>query len=154
MDVEQLRGLQLKFRQGQEKLELLGGRLDRLGKAQGLDIRVLGIDGEEGELTFRFAGTKYYVRVRLTDRNSGDPGMSYAVPMGWLDWGRFSLEGRREAPEQSNYYEERGLLLEVDKDQFYCSFQSCDDERLTRGLLQKLERLVGRTLALNNAQAV
>jgi hypothetical protein len=80
--------------------------------------------------------------------------MSYAVPMGWLDWGRFSPEGRREAPEQSNYYEERGILLEVDKDEFYCSFQSCDDERLTRGLMQKLERLVGRTLALNNAQAV
>jgi len=154
MDVEQLKGLQLKFRQGQEKLELLGRCLDKIGRGQGLDIRVLGIDGEEGELTFRFAGTKYYVRVRLTDRNAGDPGMSYAVPMGWLDWGRFALEGRREAPEQSNYYEERGILLEVDKDQFYCSFQSCDDERLNRGLLQKLERLVGRTLALNNAQAV
>jgi hypothetical protein len=154
MDVEQLRGLQLKFRQGQEKLELLGRCLDGLGKAQGLDIRVLGVDGEEGELAFRFAGTKYYVRVRLADRSVGDPGMSYAVPMGWLDWGRFSLDGRREAPEQSTYFEERGILCDLDKDQFYCNLQSCDDERLTRGLLQKLDRLVGRTLALNNARSL
>ena len=154
MDLEQLKGLQIKFRQGLEKLELLGGCLAKIGQAQGLDLRVLGVDGEEGELTFRFAGTKYYVRVRLTDRSVGDPGMSYAVPMGWLDWGRFGGGGRREAPEQTNYYEERGLLCDLDKDQFYCNLQSCDDQRLTRGLLQKLQRLVGRTLALNNVQSV
>jgi hypothetical protein len=154
MDVEQLKGLQIKFRQGLEKLELLGKCLARIGQAHGLDIGLLGVDGEQGELTFRFAGTKYYVRVRLTDRSVGDPGMSYAVPMGWLDWGRFGASGERQAPEQTNYYEERGLLCDLDKDQFYCNLQSCDDQRLARGLLQKLERLVVRTVALNNVQVV
>jgi hypothetical protein len=153
MDVEQLKGLQIKYRQGLEKLEMLGKCLAKIGQAQGLDVRVLGVNGEEGELTFRFAGTKYFVRVRLTDRSVGDPGMSYAVPMGWLDWGRFARGGQREAPEQTNYFEEQGILCDVDKDQFYCNFQNCDDERLTRGLLQKLERLVGRTVALNNVQS-
>ncbi len=154
MDMEQLKGLQVKFRQGVEKLGLLGDCLGKLGKSQGLDLRVLGVDAEEGELGFRFAGTRYYVRVRLTDRSVGDPGMSYSVPMGWLDWGRYSAAGQRESAEQSNYYEERGLLCDLDKDEFYCSLTSFEDERLRRGLLQKLARLVGRTVAQNNARAV
>ena len=124
MDVDQLKGLQVKFRQGVEKLELLGACLEQLGRAQGLDLRVLGVDAEEGELGFRFAGTRYYVRARLTDRSVGDPGMSYSVPMGWLDWGRYNASGLREAPEQSNYYEERGMLCDLDKDEFYCSLRS------------------------------
>ena len=154
MDTEQLKELQVKFRQGVEKLELLGACLEQLGRAQGLELRVLGVDAEEGELDFRFAGTRYYVRARLTDRSVGDPGMSYSVPMGWLDWGRYSSGGLREAPEQSNYYEERGILLELDKDEFYCNLSSCEEERLQRGLLQKLARLVGRTVAQNNARAL
>jgi hypothetical protein len=154
MDVEQLKGLQVKFRQGVEKLGLLGQCLDGLGRSQGLDLRVLGVDPEEGELCLRFAGTRYYVRVRLTDRSVGDPGMSYSVPMGWLDWGRYNAAGLREPAEQSNYYEERGLLCELDKDEFYCSLTHCEDERLQRGLLQKLARLVGRTVAQNNARSV
>jgi hypothetical protein len=153
MDVEQLKGLQVKFRQGVEKLGLLGQCLDGLGRSQGLDLRVLGVDPEEGELCLRFAGTRYYVRVRLTDRSVGDPGMSYSVPMGWLDWGRYNAAGLREPAEQSNYYEERGLLCELDKDEFYCSLTHCEDERLQRGLLQKLARLVGRTVAQNNARS-
>ena len=154
MDVEQLKGLQVKFRQGVEKLELLGKCLEKLGRSQGLDLRVLGIDAEEGELGFRFAGTRYYVRARLTDRSVGDPGMSYSVPMGWLDWGRYNTAGQREPSEQSNYYEERGILFDLDKDEFYCNFASCEDERLQRGLLQKLARLVGRTIAQNNVRAL
>lgn len=154
MDVDQLKGLQVKFRQGVEKLHLLGKCLEKLGRDQGLDLRVLSVEEEEGELVFRFAGTRYYVRARLTDRSVGDPGMSYSVPMGWLDWGRFDVAGLREPPEQANYYEERGILLELDKDEFYCNFSSCEDERLQRGLLQKLARLVGRTVAQNNVRAL
>jgi len=154
MDVDQLKGLQVKFRQGVEKLHLLGKCLEKLGRDQGLDLRVLNVEEEEGELVFRFAGTRYYVRARLTDRSVGDPGMSYSVPMGWLDWGRFDVAGLREPPEQANYYEERGILLELDKDEFYCNFSSCEDERLQRGLLQKLARLVGRTVAQNNVRAL
>jgi hypothetical protein len=154
MDVDQLKGLQVKFRQGVEKLELLGKCLQQLARSQGMDLRVSGVDAEEGELGFRFAGTRYYVRTRLTDRSVGDPGMSYNVPMGWLDWGRYNASGLREPAEQSNYYEERGILCDVDKDEFYCSFTSCEDERLQRGLLQKLARLVGRTVAQNNVRAL
>jgi hypothetical protein len=154
MDVEQLKGMQVKFRQGVEKLELLGKCLETLGRAQGLDLRVLGIDAEQGELGFRFAGTRYYVQVRLTDRSVGDSGMSYNLPLGWLDWGRYNPAGQREPPEQSNFYEERGVLCDLDKEEFYCSFASCADERLQRGLLQKLARLVGRTVAQNNIRAV
>jgi hypothetical protein len=154
MDADQLKELQVKFRQGVEKLELLGACLEKLGRAQGLDLKVLGVDAEEGELAFRFAGTRYYVRARLTDRSVGDPGMSYSVPMGWLDWGRYGAGGLREAPEQSNYYEERGMLCDLDKDEFYCNLSSFEDERLQRGLLQKLTRLVRRTVAQNNARGL
>jgi hypothetical protein len=153
MDVDQLKDLQVKFRQGVEKLHLLGKCLEKLGRDQGLDLRVLSVEEEVGELVFRFAGTRYYVRARLTDRSVGDPGMSYSVPMGWLDWGRFDVAGLREPPEQANYYEERGILCDLDKDEFYCNFSSCEDERLQRGLLQKLARLVGRTVAQNNVRA-
>ena len=149
-----MKGLQLKFHQGLEKLGLLGKCLEKLGKAAGLDLAVLGVDSGEGELAFRFAGTRYYVRVRLTDRSVGDPGMSYSVPMGWLDWGRYGAAGLREPAEQSNYYEERGMLCDLDKDEFYCSLRSFEDERLQKGLLQKLARLVGRTVAQNNARAL
>jgi len=149
-----MKGLQLKFRQGLEKLELLGKCLARLGKAVGLDLTVLGMDTAEGELDFRFAGTRYYVRLRLTDRSVGDPGMSYSVPMGWLDWGRYNAAGQREPPEQANYYEEQGILCDVDKEEFFCNFSSCEEERLQRGLLQKLARLVGRTVAQNNVRAL
>ena len=154
MDVEQLKGLQVKFRQGVEKLELLGKCLEKLGRSQGLDLSVLGVDAEHGELKFRFAGTRYYVCARLTDRSVGDPGMSYSVPMGWLDWGRYGATGLREPAEQSNYYEERGMLCDLDKDEFYCSLASFEDERLQRGLLQKLARLVGRTVAQNNVRGL
>jgi len=154
MDVDQLKGLQVKFRQGVEKLHLLGKCLEKLGRDQGLDLRVLSVEEEEGELVFRFAGTRYYVRARLTDRSVGDPGMSYSVPMGWLDWGRYGTSGQREPTEQANYYEERGILCDLDKDEFYCNFTSCEDERLQRGLLQKLTRLVGRTVAQNNVRAL
>jgi hypothetical protein len=80
--------------------------------------------------------------------------MSYSVPMGWLDWGRYGPGGLREPPEQSNYFEERGMLCDLDKDEFYCSLRSFEDERLQKGLLQKLARLVGRTVAQNNARAL
>jgi len=154
MDVEELQALQGKFRQGLEKLGCLGKCLARLAEREGLEIKLEGIDESEGELTFRFAGNRYYVRIRLTDRSAGDVSMSYPVAQGWLDWGRFNSLGAREPPEQANYYEERGLLCELDKEEFYCSLKSCDDERLLKGLLQKLQRLIARTIAVNNAQAV
>jgi hypothetical protein len=154
MDIEQLKGLQVKFRQGVEKLGLLGKCLEQLGRSQGLDLRVLGVDAEEGELDFRFAGTRYYVRARLTDRSVGDPGMSYSVPMGWLDWGRYGASGLREPAESSNYYEERGILCDLDKEEYYCSLADFEDERLQRGLMQKLARLAARTVAQNNARGL
>ena len=154
MDTEQLKEMQVKFRQGLEKLDLLCKCLAMVGQAQQLELHMLGLDREEGELAFRFAGTRYYVRIRLTDRQVGYPGAAYSVPTGWLDWGRYGPDGRREPPEQANYYEERGILCDLDKDEFYCNFASCDDERLQRGLLQKLSRLVERTVALANVRSV
>ena len=154
MDTEQLKEMQVKFRQGLEKLDLLGKCLAMVGQAQQLELHLLGLDSVEGEFAFRFAGTKYYVRIRLTDRQVGYPGAAYSVPTGWLDWGRYGLDGRREPPEQTNYFEERGILVDLDKDEFYCNFASCEDERLQRGLLQKLSRLVERTIAQNNVRSL
>lgn len=153
MDIEELQALQGKFRQGVEKLTLLGECLEHIISRHGLDLRVEGIDEREGEMDFWFAGTRYYVRVRLTDRSVGDVGAAYSVPIGWLDWGRYNSINQRQMPEQTNYYDERGILCELDKEEFYFNLQHCDEERLLKGFVQRLQRLVGRTIAMNNVQS-
>ena len=42
-------------------------------------------------------------------------------------------------------------LCELDKHEFYCSFRDCDEEQLQKGMLSTLQRLVGRTIVVNNA---
>ena len=151
MQQNELRAIETKFKQGIEKLQLLDACLQAFAKTAGLAASIKGIDREIGELQFLFSGMRFYVRVRITDRDVDDIGAEFRVPVGWLDWGRFDENGRREAPIQSNYFDERGILCEIEKEEFYCDFRSCDDERVHKGLLQKLSGLVGRTIALNNA---
>ena len=150
MDVQTLKAVKQKFDQGVGKLHLLERCLGQLGSDQRLDVLVEPVNETLGELTFWFAGTRYYVRVRITDRETDDVGVDYRVPIGWLDWGRHNARGQVEPPEQSNFYDQRGILCEMEKDEFYCSFEDCGDNRVASGLTKKLERLVGRTIALNN----
>ncbi len=154
MELEELRGMQKKFKQGLEKLELLKSCLTALHRQTGIEVQADTIDRRAGELSFWCAGTGYYVRIRLTDRGIDNIGTDYHVPIGWLDWGRRGPGGGREAPEQSNYYDERGILCTLEKDEFYCNLQNCDEEKLSKGLLYTLQRLVGRTIAVNNARSV
>ena len=93
---------------------------------------------------------RFYIRVRITDRDVDDVGTEYRVPVGWLDWGRIDDNDDRETPTQSNFYDERGILCELDKQEFYCSFKSCDDDRIRQAMTRKLGALVGRTISLNN----
>lgn len=153
MDTEELKALQAKFHQGMEKLGLIRSCLAGLQQRAGLEVATEEVDPRQGELCFWFAGQRYYVRVRLTDRGVDNVGAAYNVPIGWLDWGRFSAQGVREAPEQSNYFDDRGILCELEKEEFYCNFRDCEDQRLLKGMLLKLQRLVGRTIAVNNARS-
>lgn len=154
MDTEELKALQAKFHQGVEKLNLIKGCLAGLKQRAGLEVPTEEVSLREGELCFWFAGQRYYVRIRLTDRGVDNVGADFNVPIGWLDWGRFSPQGTREAPEQSNYFDDRGILCELEKDAFYCNFKDCEDDRLLKGMLLKLQRLAGRTIAINNALAL
>jgi hypothetical protein len=151
MELDEMKSVQGKFRQGLEKLDLIRSCLARLEKQMDLDVEVGEVDKREGVLTFWFAGTRYYAKIRLTDRGIDNIGTDYNVAIGWLDWGRFDGSGKTEAPEQSNYFDERGILCEMEKEEFYCSLQNCDEDRLRRGMLYILQRLVGRTIAVNNA---
>jgi hypothetical protein len=154
MELEELNDVQGKFKQGVEKLELVKSCLTKLNKQNGLEVEVDSVDKREGILSFWFAGTRYYVKVRLTDRGIDNIGTDYNVAIGWLDWGRFNAGGSREAPEQSNYFDERGVLCKIEQEEFYCTFQNCDEEKLHRSMLHKLQRLVGRTISLNNALTI
>jgi hypothetical protein len=153
MELDEMKGVQGKFKQGLEKLELVNSCLAKLKEQTGLEVVVDSVDKQEGVLTFWFAGTRYYVKIRLTDRGIDNVGTEYNVAIGWLDWGRCSAAGDRASPEQSNYYDERGILCQLEKEEFYCNFENCDEEKLRRGMLYKLQRLVGRTIAVNNAIA-
>jgi hypothetical protein len=154
MELEELRGMQNKFKQGLEKLELLKSCFTALHRQTGIEVEVDTIDRRAGELSFWYAGTGYYVKIRLTDRSIDNIGTDYHVPIGWLDWGRRRPDRDRETPEQSNYYDERGILCTLDNDEFYCNLQNCDEEKLRKGLLYTLQRLVGRTIAANNARSM
>jgi len=154
MELDEMKGVQGKFKQGLEKLELIKSCLTKLKEQTGLEVETDSVDNREGILTFWFAGTRYYVKIRLTDRGIDNVGTDYNVAIGWLDWGRFAGGGDRESPEQSNYYDERGILCEIEKEEFYCNFENCDEEKLRRAMLNKLQRLVGRTIAVNNAVAL
>ena len=43
------------------------------------------------------------------------------------------------------------ILCEVEKEEFYCDFSNCSDDRVRRGMLHHLSALVGRSISLNNA---
>jgi hypothetical protein len=154
MELDEMRAVQSKFKQGLEKLELIESCFGRLKKQTGLEVEAAGVDRREGILSFWFAGSKYYVKIRLTDRGVDNVGTDYNVAIGWLDWGRFNSGGAAEPVEQSNYFDERGILCELEKEEFYCNFQNCDEDKLRKGMLYKLQRLVGRTIAVNNALTI
>jgi len=154
MELDEMKAVQGKFKQGLEKLDFIKSCLAKLKKQTDLDVDVDQLDKREGVLTFWFAGTCYYVKIRLTDRGVDNIGTDYNVAVGWLDWGRFAAGGNREAPVQSNYFDERGILCEIDKEEFYCNFQNCNEEKLRKAMLYKLQRLVGRTITVNNALAI
>ena len=151
MELDEMKALQGKFKQGLEKLELIKSCLGKLKKQTGLEVEADPVDSQEGLLTFWFTGTRYYVKIRLTDRGVDNIDTEYNVAIGWLDWGRYGIEGNREAPDQSNYFDERGILCEMEKEEFYCNFQNCNEEKLRRAMLYKLQRLVGRSITVNNA---
>jgi hypothetical protein len=154
MELDEMKSVQAKFRQGLEKLDLIRSCLAKLNKQTGLEVEADSVDKREGSLGFWFAGTRYYVKIRLTDRGIDNVGTDYNVAIGWLDWGRYDPAGGRLTPEQSNYFDERGILCEMEKEEFYCNFQNCSEDKLRKAMLYKLQRLVGRTITVNNALAV
>jgi hypothetical protein len=151
MQQSELVAISGKFRQGLERLKRLEKCLEVLAGELKLSIDSHQIDSERGELVFVFAGMSFYIRIRVTDRHVDDVGTEYRVPIGWLDWGRLDENDRRDAPIQSSFYDDRGILCEFGKEEFYCSFDDCSDERARRGMLVYLSTLVGRSIALNNA---
>ena len=151
MEMDEMKAVQGKFKQGLEKLELIKSCLSKLKKQTDLEVEAEPVDSREGVLAFWFAGTRYYTKIRLTDRGVDNIGTDYNVAIGWLDWGRFGAAGNREAPEQSNFFDDRGILCEMEKEEFYCNFQNCNEEKLRRAMLYKLQRLVDRTITVNNA---
>ena len=151
MQESELLAISGKFRQGLERLKRLDECLDVLAGELKLSVDSHQIDSVRGELVFVFAGMKFFIRIRVTDRDVDDVGTDSRVPIGWLDWGRFDENDCRDAPIQSNFYDDRGILCEYGKDEFYCSFDDCTDERARHGMLIHLSALVGRSIALNNA---
>lgn len=151
MEREELKRVQSKFNQGLQKLELVRNCLSRLAQIGSVEMHIGAIDNERGELAFFFAGVRYYVRIRITDRSIEGVGADYNVPIGWFDWGAFDINDVRQKHIQSNYFDERGILCNIEKEEFYCDFSDCDDPRIQEGLQLKLQRLVGRTVAQNNA---
>jgi hypothetical protein len=151
MELDEMKAVQEKFEQGLERLELIKSCLAKLKKQTDLEVDADPVDKREGLLTFWFAGTRYYVKIRLTDRGVDNIGTDYNVAIGWLDWGRYGATGAPQAPEQFNFFDDRGILCEMEKEEFYCNFQNCNEEKLRRAMLYKLQRLVGRTITVNNA---
>lgn len=147
---DELKIIAVNFQQGIEKLTLLRVCLQALQKQHGYKLPIEGIDKNAGELIFWFAGSKYYVKIRITDKDVDEQQPEYKVPIGWLDWGRFNGDGLRETPENTNYFDDRGILCELEKEEFYDDFKDCGDERIIRSLTQKLQKLVSRALTINN----
>ena len=152
MRTEELIAIQEKFDQGVQKLYLLNTCLQSVSAAMGLKVTATPVEESRGMLRFCFAGADYYVRVRVTDRDVDDVGGEYRVPIGWLDWGLINDDGVADGAVQSNYYDDRGILCELEKEEFYCDFSSCGDDRVHRGMSSNLSKLVGRSIALNNAR--
>ena len=152
MQPEEFKAIDTKFKLGLEKLERLQKCLQYLAQDEKVDLPMEPLDRKSGELIFWYAGTRYYIKIRITDRDVDDLEPGYRVPIGWLDWGRFSQGLVHEPAEQSNFYDERGILCDVDKEEFYCTFSDCGDERVKNGLMNKLHRLTAKTIAINNAE--
>ena len=153
IDLEELKALETKFQQGLERLQELSSCLKTVGARVGLTLETNDVDMQRGELSFCLAGTRYFVRVRLTDRTIDDVGVSYAAPMGWLDWGRYGVADRAERVEQSDFYDSQGVMCESERQAFHGDLKACDDTRLEQALLHTLQRLVSKTIAMNNAGA-
>ena len=152
--MDELRLLQGVFKTGHGKLEAIAGYIEKVRKENSLDFLVDGIDEKKGELTFWFAGTQYYTKIRLTDRDVEDVGPEYRAPMGWLDWGRCNRFGRMEPPEQSNFYDEKGILCELDGKEYFCNMQTSANEQIMTVLLNTLSKLIRKTIAVNNVESV
>ena len=148
MELRELQSIQHKFDQGNAKLTLLSDCLLHINDKHEINLVVESIDQKRGELKFWFAGANYYAKVRISDRGIDDIGTSYRVPIGWIDWGRYSHDA--DPPIQSNFYDERGILCEEEKQEFYCSFEACDDEKTASVLIRTLQMLASRSIAVNN----
>jgi hypothetical protein len=153
MQPEEFKAIDQKFRQGLGKLEQLRTCMQQFAENQGVHLPLEDLDTTAGELAFWYAGTRYYVRVRISDRDVDDLEPGYRVPIGWLDWGRYAPSGARDQAEQSNYYDERGVLCDKEKEEFYCTLDDCSDSMVRDVLSSKLQRLVTRTIAINNVEA-
>jgi hypothetical protein len=147
VDTSELKALQGKFQQGLDRLRELSRCLKEVCARSGLNITVEALDEVAGELPFWFAGTRYAVKVRLTDRSLDDVGVSYSVPLGWLDWGRY---GTSQRADQSDFYDDKGIMCEAEKVPYHCDLSDCENGQLEQGLLHTLQRLVAKTVALNN----
>ena len=154
MQPEEFKAIDKKFKQGLEKLEQMRQCLKHVAGKEGIDLPIDQLDRKAGELTFWYAGTKYYIRIRITDMDVDDLEPGYRVPNGSLDWGRYTASDRRESAEQTNYYDERGIMCDVGKEEFYCTFADCDDKKVRTGLMDKLHRLASRTIAINNIEGI
>ena len=147
VDTSELKALQGKFQQGLERLHQLSRCLQEVSTRNDVRVSVEPVDEVSGELPFWFAGTRYYVRIRLTDRSVDDVGVEYSVPMGWLDWGRY---GDTQKAQQSDFYDDKGVLCESEKVPYHCDLSDCGSSQLEQGLLHTVQRLVARTVAVNN----
>ena len=150
MEFEELKTIEAKFSQGIEKLNRLTECFQELKKRGLVGITIEEVDTVNGELTFYSAGTRYYVRIRITDRSLEDIGTDYKVPLGWLDWGSFDINNLRMHPDHSNFYDDKGVFWELEGKEFYSDLKNCEDEKLTKAMLLKLQRLAAATIARNN----
>lgn len=150
MQPEEFKAIQNKFEQGIEKLQRLKRCIEHIQTQTGIILRIEGIDDKAGQLSFWFSGNRYYVKVRITDRDVDNMEPGFRVPIGWLDWGLYDEKNFRDAPIQSNFYDERGVLCEQEDDEFYCNFEDCTNERIKTGILITLNKLATRSIELNN----
>lgn len=146
--------LQSVFKTGLGKLVVIDRYIEMVRKTNSLEFLIDGIDEKRGELNIWFAGSRYYIKIRLTDRDVEDVGPEYRAPMGWLDWGRYSRYGRMEPPEQSNFYDEKGILCELDGKEYFCNLQKSADEQMLTVLRNTLSKLIRKNIAVNNVESV
>ena len=150
MDLEEVKAIQKKFVQGVEKLKKLKTCLSEICSREGIKVETGAIETRDGVFSFWFAGSRYYVKIRISDRALEDIGTAQKVPLGWLDWGRYNESGSRETGLYTNFFDDKGLLCEAEKEEFYCDLADCSKEKLRRGMLAILQKLVDRTITVNN----